>query len=755
MLAQLAAQPRLAYAFVEREVALMRRTSPMLRSLRDRAAASGRRQGWRVAAVLQSPAMRIPPPPAAPRRTVEDEYFGERVDDPYRWLEEASEENRAWTEAQNAFTRAILDELSDRPSVAARLRELLGVPLVGTPKPRGGRLFHLRREGQQAQAVLYVRDGISGVDRVIVDPNALDAESLLTCDWFYPSPDGRRVAYGLSRGGTEQSTLKVLDVGSGDDLRVAIPFTQRGQVAWAGDGFYYTVHPRPGSVPPGDEHYHRHVRHHRLEDDTTERDELVFGKGRSKEDIVGVQASPGGRWVLLTAYQGWARSELYLLDREHPERGTATVVEGVDGLTNGTLDRDVLWLRTNIGAPNYRIARAPCERPAEWTTVVAESADPIEEFDAARGHLIVHRLDRAISRLEVWRKDGTFSSTIELPGPGAVAATIPGAGAAADPETDLACFVFQSFTSPPRAMAVDLPTGRTHELDRAAKVLNSELVTEQVTYPSRDQTDVSMFLVHRRDVRPTGDVPSVITGYGGFSVSRTPSFSAGAVLWAERGGLFALPNLRGGGEYGEAWHRAGMLGNKQNVFDDFHAAAEHLIAAGWTTPRRLGAFGGSNGGLLMGAALTQRPELFGAIVCAVPLLDMLRYQNVLIARYWIPEYGSSDDPEAFRWLRAYSPYHNVRRAAGYPPVLLTTAEGDSRVDPMHARKMAALLQSDSGAELVLLRVDADAGHGVGKPLAKQVEDLADQWSFLAWRLADGRMAGPQPVSGCRQSTVEP
>ncbi|MGH2500432.1 MAG: prolyl oligopeptidase family serine peptidase, partial [Candidatus Limnocylindria bacterium] len=265
------------------------------------------------------------------------------------------------------------------------------------------------------------------------------------------------------------------------------------------------------------------------------------------------------------------------------------------------------------------------------------------------------------------------------------------------------------------------------------------LVTEQVSARSRDGTDIPIFLVHRRDLRPTGDVPTVLTGYGGFNVSRTPSYVAGAALWAESGGLYALANLRGGGEFGERWHRDGMLERKQNVFDDFHAAATHLVESGWTRPARLGALGGSNGGLLMGAALTQRPELFGAIVCAVPLLDMLRYQNMLIARFWIAEYGSAEDPAQYRWLRAYSPYHNVREGVRYPPVLLTTAEGDSRVDPMHARKMAALLQSlpapDGAAPpLVLLRVDRDAGHGIGKPVRLQVDDAADLWSFLADRL---------------------
>jgi prolyl oligopeptidase len=296
-------------------------------------------------------------------------------------------------------------------------------------------------------------------------------------------------------------------------------------------------------------------------------------------------------------------------------------------------------------------------------------------------------------------------------------------------------YQWQSFAEPAAAFALDARTGERREVARLRRPEGiPEIALEQTRYRSKDGTEVSMFLVHRAGVRPDGAVPTLLTGYGGFNVSRTPAYSAGAVLWAEEGGLFALSNLRGGAEYGERWHRAGMLAKKQNVFDDFHAAAEHLVRSGWTTPERLGIWGGSNGGLLVGAAMTQRPELYGAVVCAVPLLDMLRYQRLLIARLWIAEYGSSEDPEQLRWLRAYSPYHNVRAGTRYPPILLTTAEGDSRVDPMHARKFAALLQSESEG-LALLRVDADAGHGIGKPLDKLVDDVADWTSFLASRVA--------------------
>lgn len=681
--------------------------------------------------------MQITPPPLAPREEVVDTYFGETIVDPYRWLEDgASPRVAEWTRQQNARTRAVLDALPERDAFARRLRELLAVGLLGTPRPAGGRIFHVRREGAQAQAVLYVRDDLAGPDRALVDPNALESSGLLTLDWYYPSPDGRLVAVGLSRGGTEMSTLHVLDVATGEDQGVAISHTQRSQVAWAGNGFYYVVHPAPGTVPAGDEHYHRRVRYHQLASpDRGEEDPLVFGEGRAKEDLIGVQSSPDGRWVLFSAFRGWVTNDLYLLDRARPEAGLAVVIAGADALSIAQLDHDGLWIRTNLGAPAYRIAHATYERPGEWRDVVPEGEHPIEEFALTRGHLLVHRLERATSRLAIVHRDGTGEREIALPGVGALTPSLPGAGIEADPGADRACFTYQSFAEPPQAYSLDPSTGAVTTLVSVGQPRpGPRIVVEQTTYRSKDGTEVPMFVVHRDDVLPTGEVPAVLTGYGGFNISRVPTYTAGAILWAEHGGVYALANLRGGGELGERWHRAGMLGSKQNVFDDLHAAAEHLVSTGWTTPGRLGAYGGSNGGLLMGAALTQRPELYRAIVCQVPLLDMLRYQRLLIARFWIAEYGSSEVEEQYRWLRDYSPYHNVRRDRRYPPVLLTTADGDSRVDPMHARKMAALLQAHSGAELALLRVDSDAGHGVGKPLAKQVEDLADQWSFLAWQL---------------------
>jgi len=676
----------------------------------------------------------FPPAPRTARDNVVDDVHGAKIADPYRWLEaDTSKRVGDWTDEQNERTRAVLDALPQRAGVARRLRELLAVGLLSTPRPIRGRIFHTRREGEQKQSILYVRDSIGAPDRALVDPNALDPAGLTTLDWYYPSHDARYVAYGLSRGGDEMSTLFVIETATGMARPDRIPHTQRSTVAWVEGGFYYTVHPAPGSVPAGDENYYRRVRFHRLGDDPA-KDELVFGEGRPKEDILGVSTSPDSRWVLLIAYKGWAKSDLYLLDRQHPERGLATVMEGRDAIAEGFVLDDRVWLITNLDAPSYRIVAAPCETPGdqEWETVISEGPDVIQGFDRTRDRIAVLRLVRATSRLTTYDLRGADEREIVLPSLGAVE-MVDG-----DRVGDGVGYTFQSFTQPPIAFVADARTGEAQQVVRLAMPRGldiANIAVEQTTYPSRDGTPVTMFLVRRTDVQPTGAVPTLLTGYGGFNISRTPAYFPGAAAWVEAGGLFALPNLRGGGEYGERWHRAGMLGKKQNVFDDFHAAAEALIARGWTSSRNLAVSGGSNGGLLVGAALTQRPDLFAAVYCAVPLLDMLRYQNFRIARFWIAEYGSAEDPVQAEWLREYSPYHNVRAGVRYPPVLFTTAEGDSRVDPMHARKMAALLQaqSEDPESVVLLRVDRDAGHGIGKPFDKQVDDLADQYAFLAWR----------------------
>lgn len=679
----------------------------------------------------------LPPAPPAPRGDEAEVLHGERIADPYRWLERDGADTRAWTEAQNARTRSVLDAVPDRAHFAGRLRELLGVGLLGVPWPVGERVFLERRSGRDRQTVLYVRE--DGRERALVDPNTLDAAGLISLDWWYPSPDGALVAYGLSRGGTEMSTLHVVDVATGQGLPDEIPHTQRARVAWSGDGFYYTVHPTPGTVPPGDEHYYRRIRFHRVGDDPS-RDAHVFGDGLPKETLLSMDADAKGRWVVFSAAEGWTRNDLYLLARDpriDGSDGPRAMIEGADGLSQATVAAGRIWIRTNVGSPNYRIAVADPRTPDQWRTVVSESEWPIESFAVTRSHLVVHTLVNASSRLSIWSQDGTWERDVALDPFVALLDRAPAVSPMADPESERFGYTVDSFTRPPVAYVGDADTGRSELVAALAAPAGFDpdtVAVEQERFRSADGTEVPMFVVHRRDVRPDGDIPTILNGYGGFNVSRTPAFAGNVAAWVEAGGLYVVANLRGGAEFGERWHRAGMRANKQNVFDDFAAAARVLVAGGWTTTARLGISGGSNGGLLVGAAMTQRPELFGAVVCAVPLLDMLRYQEFLIARFWIAEYGSAEDPEQFGWLRAYSPYHNARSGTRYPPVLFTTAEGDSRVDPGHARKMTALmqwLQRDEPDAITLLRIDRDAGHGIGKPLDKQVDDHADQLAFFA------------------------
>lgn len=670
--------------------------------------------------------------PESRQEPIVDLHHGVEVPDPYRWLEDGeSEEVRKWTEAQNRLTEEILDRLPGRERIRERLTELLSIGTLTRPAVRKGRYFYQRREGSQDQPVLYWREGVRGEERVLVDPAVYEADATSALDWWYPSPDGKLLAYGISRGGDEKSILAVRVVETGEDLPDRIPHTRYTSLAWLpdGSGFYYTRFPEPGSVAPGEEDYWKKVFFHPLGGDWRE-DPQVFGEGRAREDMPWVDLSPDGRWLVTGVSQGWSKSEVYLLDRQAPEQGFRTVVEGVDALFIPDTLNDRIYLRTNHEAPNYRVVLVDPDQPAPelWQEIIPESDEVLDGHAVVGGHLICDYLRRASSALKVHALDGSLVREVELPEIGSLA----GWGGEWDGEELFYGFV--SFTTAPAVYRHLVRTGETELWDRIeAPVDPDRFETRQVWYPSRDGTLVSMFIVHRKDLEVDGDRPTLLYGYGGFNVSLTPAFSRGAYLLLERDGVYAMANLRGGGEYGEAWHQAGMLQNKQNVFDDCIAAAEYLVREGYTRPERLALQGGSNGGLLVGAVVTQRPDLFRAVVCQVPLLDMVRYHLFRIARLWIPEYGSSEDEVQFRALFAYSPYHRVRDGEAYPAMLLTAAESDSRVDPLHARKFAARMQAASERP-ALLRIETRAGHGAGKPLSKVIDEAADVWSFLLWQL---------------------
>jgi prolyl oligopeptidase len=678
---------------------------------------------------------------------------GTEIHDPYRWLEDGdSEEAEAWTETQNARTRAILDALPSRPLLHRRLEALLRVGTVGAPAVAADRVFTLEREGDQDQAVLVVRSATDAdaPRRVIVDPHLLAADHAAAVDWFSPSPDGRLVAYGVSEAGTERGTLRIVDVDAGTLLPDAIPHVRHPSLAWMPDGsaFAYSRLPDPSTVPEGDDGYWETVWWHRLGDPGRDRDELVLGD-LDRTALPMAVISPDGRWLVLHVHLMPTRTDVVLVDRESGAR--TVVVEGEEASTWCQVVDDRLVAVTNLGASRGRVVTASAHAPTvdQWETIIPETDAVVEAALVAGDSLLVATTEHAVSRLHRYRRDGSGSEEIALPEPGSVV------GLDADPAVERAFVSFTSFTRPlslwrwtpplrsgtEPALRSGTEPGSGGEVEPWSRypspVDPGGFVTEQVFYASTDGTDVPMFLVRAAGTTPSPDTPTVLSGYGGFAIPSTPGFSAGLVVFCEDGGVYAVPGLRGGGEYGEDWHRAGMLHRKQQVFDDFASAGDWLAAEGRTSPDRLAIRGGSNGGLLVGATITQRPSLCRAALCAVPLLDMLRYHRFLIGALWVPEYGDPDDPHAFATLRAYSPYHAVVDGTAYPATLLLAAESDSRVDPMHARKFAARLQAATSApdeRPVLLRVETRAGHGQGKPASKQADELADSWAFLEWQL---------------------
>ena len=713
-----------------------------------------------AAAVLagdaKSSGARVPDhPPIAEPKPLVDLFHGTRVIDNYRWLEKSdSPETQKWVAEEMSYTRALLDPLPGREAIHKRLTELLSIGVVNPPMIAGRHYFYTKREGMQNQPVLYVRDGIDGPDRVLVDANQLAADGTVALDWFQPSEGGKYVAYGTSAGGSEVSTLRVIETKTGTILPDTIERTRAASIAWLHDnsGFYYTRYPKKGDVPPGQEMYNRHIFFHLLGTDP-ETDDPVFGEGRDAEDWPSVSLSNDDRWLLISVSQGWTKSELYLQDLKS-ERPASRLTTGKNFLYSADVYDGKVYITTNEDAPRYRVLVTDAgnfDREA-WKEIIPQSDAVLQGAAVFGGKLFTQYEQNASSQLKLFDLEGKKLSDLTLPAIG----TVFGTGGKWN--HDEAFFGFQSFTVPPSIYRVDLKP--VHVVTKegtssiegdviaipslwakvdAPSIDPSAYEVAQEWFQSKDGTRVPMFVVHKKGLTKTGKNPTLLTAYGGFNISLTPTFSRSAYLWMEHGGIFAVANLRGGAEFGEDWHRAGMLDKKQNVFDDMIAAAEHLISEKYTDKNHLAIQGGSNGGLLMGAMMTQRPDLFRAVVCQVPLLDMLHYQDFQIAKLWIPEYGSSENPEQFKWLYAYSPYHHVKAGAEYPAVLFMTADADTRVDPMHAKKMAALMQAEarngaSKTRPILLRIESKAGHGAGKPVTKQIEEFTDIYSFLFWQL---------------------
>ncbi len=677
-------------------------------------------------------------PLLAEPKPLAETLHGTRIVDNYRWLEDGKNpETQKWVDAEMSYTRAVLDPLPGREQIHKRLTELLTIGNINVPQIGGKYYFYTRRDGMQNQPVLYVREGLNGQDRVVVDANQLVADGTIALDWFEPSEHGKYVAYGTSPSGSEMSTLHIIETKTGKLLPDTIGRTRAASIAWKLDnsGFYYTRYPKNGDVAEGQEMYNRHIFYHELGSDPAD-DPLIFGEGRDAEDWPNVTLSNDGRWLLIQVEQGWTKTELFLVDMKS-DKPASRVTTGKNFLYGGQVFDGKLFITTNEDAPRYRVFVTDATNfdRENWKEIIPQTDAVLQGTGVFGGKLFAQYEQNASSQIKLFDLEGKKISDLALPTIG----TVFGSGGKWD--RDELFYGFQSFTVAPSIYHYDLKDGSTSLWTKvdAPSIDPAAYEVQQEWYHSKDGTRVPMFVVHKKGLKKDGRNPTLVTAYGGFNVSLTPTFSRTAYLWMEHGGVYAVANLRGGAEFGEDWHRAGMLDKKQNVFDDMIAAAEHLIAEKYTDKNHLAVQGGSNGGLLMGAMITQRPDLFRAVVCQVPLLDMLHYQDFQIAKLWIPEYGSAENPEQFKWLYAYSPYHHVKPGAEYPAILFMTADTDTRVDPMHAKKMAALMQAEakngtSRDRPILLRIETKAGHGAGKPVSKQIEEFTDLYSFLFWQL---------------------
>jgi prolyl oligopeptidase len=673
--------------------------------------------------------------PPARKAAVVDDYNGVKVADPYRWLENADDpETVAWVDRQNALTRSLLDR-PERETIKKRLTELFNYPRLSVPTRRGDRYFYSRNTGLQNQSVLFVREG-NAPERVLLDPNTLSPDGTVALHSTMTTRDGSLLAYTLSRSGSDREEIYVRDVATGKDLPDKLLWAKFTSLTWTPDksGLYYQRFPIPGSVPPSDVNYFGKVYFHRL-GEPQEMDTLILERPAEREVTLGTDITRDGRFLVITAFKGSTdKTEIYVLDR-NAAGGAPALLPFTRGFGDAWKfageDGGRFFFQTDRDAPLNRVIAVPAgQGDATPVEVVPQGTDKLA-FAALVGHrLVLDRLKNASDRLYIHGLDGRLEGEVALPTLGSIVELT------GEPDDEEMFLGFASFTFPATPYRYSFKEGTLVEFEKIKGTVDSAAYeVEQVWAPSKDGTRVSMFLVHKRGLPRDGQRPTLLTGYGGFNIDMTPSYSSARFVWLERGGIVAVANLRGGGEYGEAWHQAGILEKKQNVFDDFIGAAEWLIRSGYTSRERLAVQGASNGGLLVGAVMAQRPDLVGAVVCQVPVADMLRYHLFTVGRYWIPEYGSAEDPAQFPFLYRYSPYHNVKDGIAYPATLVTTADTDDRVAPGLAKKFAARLQeAAAGPKPILIRVETKAGHGAGKPISKQIDEQADIYTFLFWQL---------------------
>ena len=675
--------------------------------------------------------------PDAARSDHKDDYFGEVVADPYRWMEDLnSDEIAAFVEAQNEIAIPYLEAIPARERAARRMDELWSFERYRVPVSEGGRYFYRRNDGTQDQDVLYVTEDLSGEARVLIDPNTFSDDATIALSSFSVSPDGTLVAYSTSDGGSDWKTWHVRDVSSGKDLPDPIDGTKFTGVSWDRDsgGFYYSRYPwvEGGAEGEANDDLQVKIYHHDIGDPQSS-DELIFEITDHDTRNPGAQLTEDGRYLIISVFDGYQANGLYYRDMDDQSGEVVRLFDDWDGLYYylGN-DGSRFYIYTTQGAPNARVVSIDVADPqGDLTEVVPEQEEALESASYIGGYVVTAYIKDAYSKVRVFELDGSLLRDLKLPGIGSAY------GFSDDANNTETFYGFESYTVPSSIYRYDVASGQS-ELFRAAEVdidLDAFEVN-QVFYASADGTKVPMFIIHRRGIELDGSNPTLLYGYGGFNSPQTPYFSVSRTVWMEMGGVMAIANLRGGGEYGEAWHLAGTRLEKQNVFDDFIAAAEYLIDSGYTSPERLAIQGGSNGGLLVAAVTLQRPELFAATLPAVGVLDMLRYHTASAnARQWSSDYGLSEVEDEYHALRAYSPVHNIEGGTCYPPTLITTADHDDRVVPWHSFKWAAEMQHAQGCtNPILLRVETRAGHGAGKPRWMIIEDLADKWAFLARHL---------------------
>ncbi len=680
--------------------------------------------------------------PAAPRGATVDVMHGTEVADPYRWMETASPELAAWVAAENAVSGPWLAAIPARDAIRKRLAELWDYEQYGyswldgksrVPVRKGGRYFYVEKSGSQNQGVLYWSTSLEGPGRVLIDANALSSDATASLADYSISPDGRYVAYAVSEGGTDWDTWHVREVSSGRDLPDLIGDTKFTGVSWLPDAsaFYYSRYPK-GADGKGDDQRQVSVYRHALGSAQAD-DALAYSiTDNPRHNPYGI-VTEDGRWLVLVISYGFDSNAIHLRDLAKPDAPVVRLLDKWDGIYDflGAM-RGRLYFRTTQGAPRARVIAIDPAAPDPPDEIVPEAKQTLVQASLVGGDVIASYLEDARTRVVVYGGDGKRLHDLELPGLG-TAIGFP--DTPSDPET---FFAYTDYLTPLALYRYDAVKDEVKLFRKPAVSFDgSPYVTEQVFYASKDGTRVPMFITHRKDLRRDGSNPTLLYGYGGFDVSLTPTYSAAFAAWLERGGIYAVANLRGGGEYGAAWHEAGTKTKKQNVFEDFIAAAEWLIARGYTSPRKLAIHGRSNGGLLIGAVMAERPELFGAALPGVGVMDMLRYHTASANAYaWSSDYGTVEDADQFRALRAYSPVHNLKPGVCYPPTLVTTADHDDRVVPWHSFKFAAALQyAQACSNPVLIRIETRAGHGAGKPTWMLVEDWANQWAFLAKALA--------------------